>query len=171
MRPKFRELPDTEWTPWEEERPFSSAPQPRRIAFRLLLQGVNDGDVRVDFDGLAVENRRAVAPLTDRIERGLHKKWIAIGHLQGLDRAVDGNDGVQFDAAFAADLPGERRIDGINAPDEHGWFQVLLEDALRRSGQHIPGIRGLNPRIDNRNATGAARNAGARSGGDSGRFR
>ena len=33
----------------------------------LVLQAVNDGDVRVDFNGLSVENRGAVAPLAHGI--------------------------------------------------------------------------------------------------------
>src|SRR5438552_18281880 len=38
-----------------------------------VLHGVNHGDVRVDFDALAVENRRPIPPLPNGFHRGLVK--------------------------------------------------------------------------------------------------
>jgi hypothetical protein len=91
----------------------------------LLGQGVDDRDVRVDLDGLAVEGSGAVAPLADGSKRGLEKERIAGNDFQRLDRAVHGDDGVKFHAAFAADLNGERRIDGLDAVDQF----ALLDEA------------------------------------------
>jgi hypothetical protein len=84
----------------------------------IVMKGVEDGDVRVDFDGLAVEDGGAVAPFADCGERGLVEEWIARDDFQGLDGAVGRNDGVQFDAAFAAELFRQSGIEGVNATRE-----------------------------------------------------
>ena len=64
----------------------------RRCA-TLVLQRVDDGDVRFDLHGLAVENGGAITPLAHRIDGGSQEQRIAADHLQGLDRSVGGDDG------------------------------------------------------------------------------
>jgi len=115
----------------------------------LLGQGVDDRDVRVDLDGSAVEGSGAVAPLADGSKRGLEKERIAGNDFQRLDRAVHGDDGVKFHAAFAADLNGEGRIDGLDAVEEFALLdeaadsdEVSLRWNRRLCG---PGGRGLDP--------------------------
>ena len=85
-------------------------------------QGVDDRDVSVDLDGLAMECGRAVAPLADSREGGLDKERIAGENFERLDGAIGGNDGAEFDAAFAASLDGEGRIDWLNAIEELGFL-------------------------------------------------
>jgi hypothetical protein len=67
---------------------------------------VNDGDVGVDFDGAPIDKRWFVTPLAHGIERGLIKHGIAFESLQGANCAIGVDEGVKFDAAFAAGLPG-----------------------------------------------------------------
>ncbi len=86
--------------------------------FLLVAQRVDDGDLSVDFYGLAIEDGWAIAPLADGVERGLDEQRIAGDDLQRFDGALWRNDGVKFDTPFVADLTGEWRIDGFDAVDE-----------------------------------------------------
>lgn len=99
-----------------------------RHAFpRSVRQGVDDGDVGVDFDGLAVEDGGAIAPLTDGIESRLNQERIARDGFQHLDGAVGGNDGVEFDAAFAVELNGDVRIKWLDAANQHGCLNRFAD--------------------------------------------
>ena len=93
----------------------------------LAVHRVFDGDVGVDFNGLAVEDGGAVAPLSDGVERGLVEERIAANDLQGLNGAVGGDDGAEFDVAAAAHLFWQSGVDGLDAPDEHGWSKLGRE--------------------------------------------
>src|SRR5438309_7539048 len=84
-----------------------------------VLRGVNHGDVRINLDGLAVENRRPVAPLTDRFLRGKVEKWIACNNLERLNCAVCADDGTQFHTAFSMCLSCERGVHRLDAVNEH----------------------------------------------------
>ena len=50
----------------------------------------------------------------------MDEEWIAGDHFQRFNRAIGGNDGVKFDAAFAANLYCERRVDRFDATNEPG---------------------------------------------------
>ena len=80
-----------------------------------MAQGVNDGDVGVDLDGLVVEKRRLVAPLLDGAERGLNKHRITGDDFQRFDVTVCSDDCLQFNAPFAVNGFGEERVDRLNA--------------------------------------------------------
>ena len=60
----------------------------------------------VDFDGAPVEKRWFVTPLAHGIERRWIKHGVAVEELQGANCTVDADEGVEFDAAFAAGLAG-----------------------------------------------------------------
>jgi len=66
------------------------------------IEFVDYGDVRVDFDGVAIEEGGFVTPLAHGVESGLIKHGVAFEELQGANGAVGGDDGVKFDAALAA---------------------------------------------------------------------
>ena len=70
-----------------------------------MLGGVNHGDVSVDFDGLAVENRRPIPPLPNGFHRGLVKERITHNNLQRLNGALGPDDGSQFHVTIAVQRP------------------------------------------------------------------
>ena len=78
------------------------------LRVHLVLERVNDGDVRIDFDWLTVENCWAVVPLGHGVLRGAQEERVAADDLQRLDRPVGGNDGVKHHLAFAMSLYCER---------------------------------------------------------------
>ena len=125
------------------------------MRLRLVLKRINDGDVRLDLDGLAVENRWVVAPLSDGVLSGAKEERIAADRLQGLNRAVCRDDRAQFHLAFATSLSRERRIDGLDALDEHGLFEVRYKQAVWRLRAYFRGTLRLTPVVVERNARGA----------------
>src|SRR5579872_2492669 len=113
----------------------------------LMLERIDDRDVRLDLDGLAVENSWVVAPLAHGIGCGLQEQRVSLDDLQRLDAAVGRDDSAQFDLAFAAGLYRERRISGLDAMDQHGRFQMCHKEAawrfmtdFRRAFRLGPGI-------------------------------
>ena len=61
----------------------------------LLARSKNHGDGSFDFHGIAVEIRRAIAPLPHRFPCGLHEPRRATYDLQGRDASVAADDRVQ----------------------------------------------------------------------------
>src|SRR5262249_29691736 len=115
----------------------------RALRFGLVLEGVVDGNVGVDFDGLAIEISWAIAPLADGVQSGLDKERTATNNLQGLDGAVDGDDGAQLDVAGLMGLDGEGRIDWLDPMDKNGsndglgdapWFRASRRFFMRTLG-------------------------------------
>jgi len=94
-----------------------------RIA-ESAVEFVNYGDVRVDFDGASIEQSGFVTPLAHGIESGLIKQGVAFEGLQRANCAVGADEGVEFDAAFAAGLTGQRGENGLHAMNEHGRVDV-----------------------------------------------
>lgn len=92
-----------------------------------MAQGVDDRDVGVDFDGAAVEDGGAVAPLANGRKSGLDEQGIAGDNFERFDGAVGGDEGVKFDAAFATNLPWKRGIDGLNTVDELGHLDGFAD--------------------------------------------
>src|SRR5712692_6862650 len=85
-----------------------------------------------DFDRLAVQQSRLIAPLLHGIERSLHEQRVAGQHLQLLDRAVFGDHRLQPHSACDAGLPGERRIKRVGTADQFGQLHLAADaDALR----------------------------------------
>lgn len=96
-----------------------------------MRQGVNHRDVCVDLNRLTVQDRWPVPPFTNGGECGLEKQRVTRDCFERLDRTVGGDDGAKFDASLKAHLPGQRRIDGLHAVDEHGclhWSADSLAD-------------------------------------------
>ena len=112
----------------------------------LAVQCVDDGDVRVDFDGLAIEDRWAIAPLADGAECGLDEERIAGDHFQGLNRAVGGYDGMKFDAPFSAKLHSQWRIDWFYAANEHSLLHGCADFEPFFRARRCDGRRGLAAR-------------------------
>jgi hypothetical protein len=98
-----------------------------------MLERINHRDVSLDLDGLAVENGWTIAPLAHCIGSGLQEERIAADHLQGLDGAVRGDDRVQYNLALAMNLLRERRIDGLDAVEQHRRLEVTDKDTWGRS--------------------------------------
>lgn len=118
--------------------------------------GVNDGDEGVDFDGLAVEDGWAIAPLAHRVEGGLVEEGIAADRLQSLNTAVRSDDGVKLDAAFAANLYRQGRVDWLDAVNEHRGLYVSYDNPNRHSSHFCWPLR-LGPRIVDGDGTGDLR--------------
>lgn len=95
----------------------------------LVVKRVDDGDLGVDFDGLAIEERWAIAPFAYCGESGRDEERVAANYLERLNGAVGRNDRVEFDAPFAAKLACQRRISRINAVNEHGVDHGLAHPA------------------------------------------
>ena len=67
----------------QAEGPRSRQTRPLALSDLLsVLRGVNHPDVRVDFDGLAVEDRWFLAPLLNRFASGKIAERIAGNDLQ-----------------------------------------------------------------------------------------
>lgn len=96
----------------------------QRFPRALMVEFVNYGDVGVDFDGETVEERGFVAPLVHGIECRLIEEWVTFQHLKRTDGAVIGDDGVEFDGAFAAHLEAERGVGGLDAMCEQRGVDV-----------------------------------------------
>jgi len=120
-----------------------------------MLQRVDHGDVRLDLDGLAVENGGTVAPLAHGVGGGLQEERVAAYDLQRLNRAVRRDDCVHFHLAFAMNLPRECGIDGLDAVEQHRRFEVTDEDTHWRSRRWRR--RWLMPVVIERDAPGAGR--------------
>ena len=113
-----------------------------------MRQGVDDGDVGVDFDGLVVQERWTVAPLADGSESGWDQERVSGNYFQGLNRAVGGDDGVKFDATLTVELNGQRRIDRLDTMDEHGSLDEAADAAPfygERAG--AGGLWGFSTRV------------------------
>ena len=78
----------------------------------------------VDFDGAAIEECGLVAPLAHGVESRWIKHGIAFDDLQGANCAVSADEGMEFDAAFATGLAGQRGENGFDAMNEHGGVEV-----------------------------------------------
>ena len=103
-----------------------------------MVEGVDDGDVGVDLDGLAVEDGRAITPLVDGGGGGTDEERITGDDFDELHAAVSGDDGVEFDAPFAVKLDGEKGIGGLDAIDKHGG----LHNFTPANGRRFSVVRG-----------------------------
>src|SRR5208282_4012449 len=101
---------------------------------RLLVQRENHVDRGVDFDRLAIEQRRPIAPLPHRIERGLYQQWMPGEDFELLHRAILADNRVQAHGPGDARLPSQWRIHGLDSVDDHGslYLAALLDARLRR---------------------------------------
>ena len=95
----------------------------------LVVEGIDDGDVGIYLDGLAVEIGRAIAPLADGIERGWVEQWVAREDFERLDRAVGGDDGVEFDVGLVTKNDAESRKCRLDAVDQESRFDVTHRNA------------------------------------------
>src|SRR5258708_13129636 len=84
----------------------SGAPVPRPARQPVLLvkrkNHVNGG---VDFDRIAIEKSRLIAPLPDSIQRGLLQQGMAVQNFELLNRAVLADDRAPTHSAHHAPLP------------------------------------------------------------------
>jgi hypothetical protein len=88
------------------------------------LQGVDDGDSGVNFDGLAVEKSGSVAPLADGFDGGASKVRInlAVHDTERKRLAIHADDGVKDDRALHASRFGGFRVERLDSADEFGGF-------------------------------------------------
>ena len=80
-------------------------PERRPFCFcgaRSAAKFENNGDVRFDFDGLAIEQRGTVAPLGDAGKRRLSQDGVAAYQLELADGAVSSDDGAETDGSLKA---------------------------------------------------------------------
>src|SRR5215469_6761538 len=83
----------------------NGAPAPRPAHQPVLLvQRENHVDSRVHFHRFAVQKRRPITPLPNRIQRRLLQKRMAAQDFELLNRAVFADDGVQADGSGNAGL-------------------------------------------------------------------
>jgi hypothetical protein len=83
--------------------------------------------VGIHLDRLAVEDCGAIAPLADRGESGGEEERLTRDYLQRLNSSICGDNGVKFNAAFAAKLDRQGWIDWFDAMDEHGRLNRLAD--------------------------------------------
>lgn len=89
----------------------------------------------VDLDGAPIEKCGFVTPLAHGVQSGWIKHGIAFEDLEGANCAVGADEGVEFNAAFATGLTGQRGEDGLYAMNEHGGVEVSdVHDARCGSG-------------------------------------
>ena len=98
-----------------------------------MLKLEDDGDMRFDFDGLAVQDQWTIAPLEYRVVAVSNEQRVATDDFERANGAVGGDDGAKFDAALAVRHLGKDWISGFNAADEHGGVHVGHLDDARRS--------------------------------------
>src|SRR5208282_5019972 len=96
---------------------------------RSVIQYVEHADLRVDLDGLSIQESGPVTPLANRSERRGIEERIAGHNFQRLNRAIRCNDGVKLHAAFAVHLQRQFRINRLHAMDQCGCFDVPKADA------------------------------------------
>lgn len=82
----------------------------------------------VDFDGASIEKCGLVTPTAHGFESGLIKHGVAFKDLQGANRAIGADEGVEFDAAFATGLASQRGKSGFDAMNEHGGIDLCDAD-------------------------------------------
>jgi hypothetical protein len=88
------------------------------------IEFVDYGDVRVDCDGVPIERCGFVAPVAHGVESRLIKHGVAFEDLQGTNRAVGTNEGVEFDATFTTSLTGQRGENRLDTMDQEGGVDV-----------------------------------------------
>src|SRR5271169_4319760 len=100
------------------------------------MHDVNHGDGSFHFDGFAIEQRGAIAPLANGIERGSDQQRVAAQYFERLNCAIASNDRVELYRSFQVDLPRESGINGIEAMNEQRCFErfASAEGARRRLG-------------------------------------
>lgn len=96
-----------------------------------MIQGIDDGDVRVDLNGAAIEDGRAVLPLAHGVHGGLVKERITGKNLERLNGAVGGNDGLQLNSSFATKLNANGGIARFDAVSKTSGVDVADGDAWR----------------------------------------
>src|SRR6266704_1697524 len=78
----------------------TGAPVPRRARRpALLVKRKNHVDGGVHVNGVAIEKRWLITPLTHGVQRSLLQQRVAAHNLQRLNRAILADDGVQTDRA------------------------------------------------------------------------
>src|SRR6267154_1790425 len=116
----------------------SGAPVPRPARQpALLVERKNHVNGGVDFDRIAIEKSRLIAPLPDSIQRGLLQQGMAVQNFELLNRAVLADDRVQTHGARDARLASERRIYRLNTVDDTRCLDVAAY--AKRASQVRPG--------------------------------
>src|SRR6266851_3830791 len=150
----------------------SGAPVPRPARQPVLLvkrkNHVNGG---VDFDRIAIEKSRLIAPLPDSIQRGLLQQGMAVQNFELLNRAVLADDRVQTHGARDARLASERRVYRLNTVDDASCldFAAYAKRAsqlrLRRGRRSAHATDDATEYTAHGAAGNAARNATAHASG------
>src|SRR5258708_10694893 len=123
----------------------SGAPVPRPARQpALLVERKNHINGSVDFDRIAIEKSRLIAPLPDGIQRGLLQQAMAAHHFELLNRTVLTNDPVHTHVAGHTRMPSERRVYPLNAVDDAGSLYVAA-DAKRASQLRLRRGQGPPP--------------------------
>src|SRR5579871_2625271 len=99
---------------------------PPKFARWLVGQFELYGDLRLDLDGLAVEQVRLILPLLHGVGGGLGELRVTAESFDLRDGASLGDGGCQFDGAFHAHTERSGRIDRRNFLD-----QQSLRNSLR----------------------------------------
>jgi hypothetical protein len=87
--------------------------------FPLLLGQVKSHvEKSVHFDGLAIQQGGAEAPLQHSFARGTHKNRVAADLMELLNRAVARDYGAQLNHSLEMNLTGDGRIDGLHAMNQ-----------------------------------------------------
>jgi hypothetical protein len=94
-----------------------------------MMERIDDGDVGVDFNGLAIEDGGRVLPAADGVDGGLEEEWIAGEYLERLDRAVGGDDGAELHCGLPMKLYTQVRIDRLDASDKTRRIEVARLEA------------------------------------------
>src|SRR5580704_231447 len=136
---------------------------------RLLVQRENHVDRGVDFDRLVIEQRRPIAPLPHRIERGLYQQWMPGDDFELLHRAILADNRMQPHRTCDARLPSQRRIRGLDSIDDHSSLHLaaLLDARLRRLRRWRSSAHAADDAANHaahRTARHAARNAALYAG-------
>src|SRR6202163_4119285 len=89
-------------------------------------------DFGFHFEGLVVQEVRAVPPLPDRFNRGFDQHRVSANHRQILDRSCLADDRPQLDRALNARLACDWRIAGLDAVDDVALRPVRYPQGLDR---------------------------------------
>src|SRR5205807_246167 len=91
---------------------------------RLLGQRVVHVNLRHNFNRVAVEQRRLIAPALHSFEGRLDQKRVALDHFQVLDRPVLADNRFQAHRSLDASHLGQRWVFGLGLEDQLGGFHL-----------------------------------------------
>ena len=102
----------------DARRPYlyesKSSPTRQAAVLTLTTHRKRDGNRRIDFDWIAVEQRGLVAPLLHGVQSRLHQQRVPGNHFELGDLAVLVDNRMQDDVSLNARLPRQR----ADRPDE-----------------------------------------------------